>query len=74
VNHVGCRNIAITLTIDNEGEAEAHTCEMARLRQRSESVPRLYLSFCASGVSYSVTTVTLATAFAAGFSSLIATM
>jgi len=32
------------------------------------------LSFCESGVSYSVTTVTLATAFAAGFSSLVANM
>jgi hypothetical protein len=37
------------------------------------SVPPSYLSFCESGVSYSVTTVTLATAFAAGFSSLVAT-
>jgi len=32
-----------------------------------------YLSFCESGMSYSVTTVTFATAFAAGFSSLVAT-
>jgi hypothetical protein len=33
----------------------------------------LYLSFWESGVSYSVTTVTLAAAFAAGLSSLVAT-
>jgi len=34
---------------------------------------RGYLSSCEFGVSYSVTTVTLATAFAPGFSSLVAT-
>jgi hypothetical protein len=33
---------------------------------------RSYLSFCESGVSYSVTTVTLALAFAPGLSSLVA--
>src|ERR1022692_2506079 len=39
---------------------------------RQGAVVQGYFSFCESGVSYSVTTVTLATAFAPGLSSLVA--